>query len=146
MPLSYFQVVVLATYSYFMILAFAGSYRWDSSRKIIDLHRSYMSTASLAEEWQLLVLANAVTVLHFTICAGILCTARSLIVPFNSDDVESGIDVEAFAQRHLDLSYIIVDDMSSVFPELQNDSELRTKIARLSSLPSFGAKFCTESK
>ena len=116
-PLSYFQNVIIAVYSFFIMAGISGSHRLQTSH----LYRELMTDASVGEYWQLNILAEVITLLQFSFCAGVLCISSALIAPFGRDDCN--IDVLEVVKRHLGLAYLVVDELHALIPEMTMGSE-----------------------
>ena len=110
--LAYFQNVIIAIYSFFLMAAVSGTQRYQSH----EIFMEFIVTATPTEKLQLRILAELVTLLQFVICAGVLCTSSTLISPFGRDD--SNIDVIDIVRRHLCLAYLVVDELHSVIPQM----------------------------
>ena len=111
-PLSYFQNVIIAVYSFFIMAAISGSHRQQTHH----LYHKLMEDATEVEYWQLNILAEVIILTQFSFCAGVLCISSALIAPFGRDDCN--IDVLSIVKRHLGLAYLIVDELHALIPEM----------------------------
>ncbi|OQV12142.1 Bestrophin-3 [Hypsibius exemplaris] len=104
-PVSYTQVVTLATYTYFLGCLF--------SRQPLDPTQSYKG-----HNFDTYI--PIFTILQFVFYVGWLKVAEALINPWG-EDVDD-FEVNWFIDRHLQVSYAIVDDMHGKVPPLVKDA------------------------
>ena len=109
-PFVYFQTVLLAVYAFFVVIIISGAYHRQSRA----LHSRVVKTSTTAELWGIHILIELVSILHFSLFAGMLCAARALVSPFNNDD--NNFESHMLIQRHLEISYLIVDDLYDTIP------------------------------
>nr|XP_045617368.1 bestrophin-2-like isoform X2 [Procambarus clarkii] len=100
-PLVYTQVVTMATYSYFGF-AILG-------RQFLDPNQGY-------ENHYIDFYVPIFTFLQFIFYMGWLKVAESLLNPFGDDDDD--FDTNDFLDRHMEVSYMIVDVMHRMYPEV----------------------------
>ncbi|GAU99260.1 hypothetical protein RvY_10289-2 [Ramazzottius varieornatus] len=93
-PIVYTQVVTLATYMYFVGCLF--------SRQFLDPQQKY-------ENYHIDIYVPVFTLLQFFFYVGWLKVAESLINPWGEDDDD--FEVNWLIDRHMQVSYAIVDDM-----------------------------------
>ncbi|GAU99255.1 hypothetical protein RvY_10285 [Ramazzottius varieornatus] len=103
-PVSYTQVVTIATYTYFMGCVFA--------RQKLDPAQAYKGHGFDAY-------VPVFTILQFMFYVGWLKVAESLINPWGEDDDD--FEVNWFIDRHVQASYAMVDDMHHEVPPLVKD-------------------------
>ncbi|XP_045105796.1 bestrophin-2-like isoform X2 [Portunus trituberculatus] len=100
-PLVYTQVVTLATYSYF---AFS------------ILGRQFLDPAQGYENHSVDFYVPIFTLFQFVFYVGWLKVAESLLNPFGDDDDD--FETTEFLDRHLEVSYMIVDNMHKLYPDV----------------------------
>ncbi|XP_063888540.1 bestrophin-2-like isoform X2 [Scylla paramamosain] len=100
-PLVYTQVVTLATYSYF---AFS------------ILGRQFLDPAQGYENHSIDFYVPIFTLFQFVFYVGWLKVAESLLNPFGDDDDD--FETTEFLERHLEVSYMIVDNMHKLYPDV----------------------------
>ncbi|XP_068228327.1 bestrophin-2-like [Palaemon carinicauda] len=105
-PLVYTQVTTMAVYSYFLC-AIVG-------RQFLDPEQGY-------KEHLIDFYVPFFTLLQFFFYMGWLKVAESLLNPFGDDDDD--FDIKDLLDRHLEVSYLIVDDMHRKEPHLLLDLE-----------------------
>ncbi|CAD5119411.1 DgyrCDS8026 [Dimorphilus gyrociliatus] len=103
-PLVYTQVVTVAVYSYFIACLMGRQFSISPYNGEIDVDPYF----------------PFFTFLQFFFFMGWLKVAESLLNPFGEDDDD--FDVNYLIDRNLQVSYLIVDDMHSDYPELLRDN------------------------
>ncbi|KAK7073195.1 hypothetical protein SK128_007876 [Halocaridina rubra] len=103
-PLVYTQVVSLACYSYFLCSVLA--------RQFLDPEQGY--SGHVIDFY-----VPVFTILQFIFYMGWLKVAESLLNPFGNDDDD--FDTTELLERHIEVSYLIVDDMLKLRPHLLDD-------------------------
>lgn len=125
-PLVYTQVVTLAVYSYFLA-ALMGA-QWVEPESPMDYQLTYKlptfsnrtsSTSSLPIYQALDLYYPFFLTLQFAFYVGWLKVAETLINPFGEDDDD--FELNYLIDRHVRVSYMIVDDMHHNYPELLKD-------------------------
>ncbi|XP_071540998.1 bestrophin-2-like isoform X2 [Panulirus ornatus] len=104
-PLVYTQVVTMATYSYFGFSI---------------LGRQFLDPAQGYDNHTIDFYVPIFTFLQFIFYMGWLKVAESLLNPFGDDDDD--FDTNDFLDRHLEVSYMIVDVMHKSYPEVLQES------------------------
>ncbi|KAK8718465.1 hypothetical protein OTU49_014732, partial [Cherax quadricarinatus] len=100
-PLVYTQVVTMATYSYFGFSILG--------RQFLDPSQGY-------DNHTIDFYVPIFTFLQFIFYMGWLKVAESLLNPFGDDDDD--FDTNDFLDRHLEVSYMIVDVMHKMYPDV----------------------------
>ncbi|CAL4119896.1 unnamed protein product, partial [Meganyctiphanes norvegica] len=100
-PLVYTQVVTLATYCFFLACIIGRQYVDEEKYKRIDLYVPYF------------------TLLQFFFYMGLLKVAEQLINPFGDDDED--FELNWIIDRHMKVSYLIVDTLLLRTPPLTKD-------------------------
>ncbi|XP_042226784.1 bestrophin-2-like [Homarus americanus] len=103
-PLVYTQVVTMATYSYFAFSILG--------RQFLDPKQGY-------DNHSIDFYVPIFTFLQFIFYMGWLKVAESLLNPFGDDDDD--FDTNDFLDRHLEISYMIVDVMHKSYPDVLTD-------------------------
>ncbi|XP_055349644.1 bestrophin-3-like [Paramacrobiotus metropolitanus] len=103
-PIVYTQVVTLATYMYFVGCLF--------SRQFLEPSLNY-------ENYYVDIYVPVFTLLQFFFYVGWLKVAESLINPWGEDDDD--FEVNWFIDRHMQVSYAMVDDMYDKLPPMEKD-------------------------
>ncbi|XP_066947266.1 bestrophin-2a-like isoform X2 [Macrobrachium rosenbergii] len=103
-PLVYTQVVTMATYSYFGFSILG--------RQFLDPNQGY-------ENHDIDFYIPIFTFLQFIFYMGWLKVAESLLNPFGDDDDD--FETNDFLDRHFEISYMIVDVMHKVYPDILQD-------------------------
>ncbi|XP_037033410.1 bestrophin-3-like [Bradysia coprophila] len=104
-PLVYTQVVTLAVYSYFITTLVGRQMLPDPPENIENAPPNFYFPSFV--------------VLEFVFYVGWLKVAEILLNPFGED--EDDIEVNWLIDRHIKVSYMIVDEMHEEYPELERD-------------------------
>nr|XP_022910491.1 bestrophin-1-like [Onthophagus taurus] len=107
-PLVYTQVVTIAVYSYFVTSVIGQQYLYTSDE--IDIYFPVLA------------------ILEFFFYMGWLRVAETLINPFGEDDDD--FDVVTMIDRHLQVSYLIVDKIHEEHPKLMQDQYWNSSVPR----------------
>ncbi|XP_064106042.1 bestrophin-3-like isoform X2 [Macrobrachium nipponense] len=108
-PLVYTQVTTMATYTY-VLCSVVG-------RQFLDPEQGY-------KDHLIDLYVPVFTILQFIFYMGWLKVAESLLNPFGDDDDD--FDINELLERHLEVSYLMVDGMHRKEPHLLQDFEEKT--------------------
>jgi len=97
-PLVYTQIATISVHAYFLIFVFAEQFTTQSK---VDIYVPLFG------------------ILQFVFFMGWLKVAESLINPFGDDDDD--FELDEIIHRNIKISYIIIDEMFSSYPELDKD-------------------------
>ena len=122
-------MVTLAVYTYFGAALMGGQWvsplhssDYETTYKLPSFHTTENATESLGEDYiyqPLDLYVPIFLILQFIFYVGWLKVAETLINPFGEDDDD--FELNYLIDRHMKVSYMIVDDMQTQHPELIKD-------------------------